>query len=387
LWYIKARSLLQTGQISAAKQALAQAKTGSDLAAVPRVAQMVDIGEAELMMAEGKLQQALKRFDVALDNVKPGWNLLYILVRHRLGVLHLELNHLAKAERYLIQAITLLEQSGHLRYGVSGYLSLAHLRWSQRQPKAALTELERAETCAQNLDNPHALAQVEAHRARLWLWQGRLDAVARWAEARNLHPEMPLNYERQPEQLTFVRLLLAQKQSIPALLLLDRLISESETAGRNGDLVELFALKALAYQTDNTVNPALAALAQSLTLGEAGGYVRTFLDVGLPLARLLLQFRRQPHGISPEYLDRLLTAFDIDAEAPTPDQQILIEPLSEREMEVLHLIADGASNKEIAQTLVISVHTVKKHVTNVYGKLGVANRLQAVIRARELNLV
>jgi LuxR family maltose regulon positive regulatory protein len=142
---------------------------------------------------------------------------------------------------------------------------------------------------------------------------------------------------------------------------------------------------ALAFQAQGDVDRALSALERALSLAEPEGYVRTFIDEGEPMARLLRRALSQ--GIAPNYVARLLAALGEEAELASPAMESLIEPLTERELDVLRLIVAGLSNPEIAEELVIAVSTVKSHINHIYSKLGVTSRTQAVARARELRLL
>jgi LuxR family transcriptional regulator, maltose regulon positive regulatory protein len=190
------------------------------------------------------------------------------------------------------------------------------------------------------------------------------------------------------------RILLAQNKTGEVLDFLEELLEAAESKERMGHVIEVLILQALAFEARGETGRALAALERSLALAEPEGYVRTFVDEGATMAALLtklLEERRD--GTSPWYVDRLLTQILADAaasEGRSPrraDGSPLLEPLSERELEVLRLIADGLSNREIAQRLFVSVGTVKAHVNHVYGKLLVRSRTQAVARARELQLI
>jgi LuxR family maltose regulon positive regulatory protein len=180
---------------------------------------------------------------------------------------------------------------------------------------------------------------------------------------------------------------MAQNRLEPALGLVERLLQSAEASGKAGAVIKLLCLRALALRRQNEMSPALRALARALALAEPEGYVRMFLDEGPIMAELLRRGGSQ--GIAPHYVASLLAAWDAQpgAATPTARHQPLIEPLSERELEVLRLIADGLSNAEIASRLVVTVGTVKAHTSNLYGKLGVNTRTRAVAQARALGLL
>jgi LuxR family maltose regulon positive regulatory protein len=152
--------------------------------------------------------------------------------------------------------------------------------------------------------------------------------------------------------------------------------------------LKVMALQAVAYQVSGDNALAFHVLREVLSLAEPGGYIRTFVDEGPPMGQLL--YEALSRGIAPDYVQRLLSAFPIAEPEPVPSSAAndeLIEPLSERELEVVHLIAEGLTNPEIAARLFLSPHTVKAHARNIYGKLNVHNRTQAVARARALGIL
>jgi LuxR family maltose regulon positive regulatory protein len=172
--------------------------------------------------------------------------------------------------------------------------------------------------------------------------------------------------------------------------LLARLLEAAEAARRVGSVIKILALQALAFQAQGDVGQALSALERALSLAEPEGYVRTFVDEGEPMARLLRRALSQ--GITPNYVARLMAAFGETAESsPSVVQplvnQPLVDPLSKRELEVLRLVAAGLSNREIAQELVVAVSTVKSHINHIYGKLDVKSRTRAVAQAQALGLL
>jgi LuxR family maltose regulon positive regulatory protein len=227
-------------------------------------------------------------------------------------------------------------------------------------------------------------------------------AAARWADEAGLHAGDELRYPHEPEYLVLARVLLAQERPAEALALLDRLHAAAAAQDRTGSLIEIGALRALALAAIPDAADAVDALASALTLACPPGYVRVFADEGPPMAALLTRLiaaQRAGSGFSGlsgfqaaasvplGYLARLRSAFGAEPAAPhAPAVPGLIDPLTSRELEVLQMLAAGKSNQAIAGQLVVTLDTVKKHVSHVLGKLGAANRTEAVTRARELGL-
>jgi len=246
-------------------------------------------------------------------------------------------------------------------------------------------------------------------QARLWIEQGNLEAARRWAEERGLlekgerlrlsvdpaaleevdagFPHRLLKYEYP----IVARLLIALDRPQEALSVLEPLLPIADRRRRTGIKIETHVLQALAFQAQGDIDRAMAALERALSLAEPQGYARIFLDEGAPMARLL--YEAAARGIAPEYAGKLLAAFGVSEcggirETPLyPHTQLLIEPLSERELEVLQLIAEGLSNREIAQRLVLSLNTVKGHTRKIYEKLGVHSRTQATAKANTLGIL
>jgi LuxR family maltose regulon positive regulatory protein len=164
----------------------------------------------------------------------------------------------------------------------------------------------------------------------------------------------------------------------------ERLLPELSKAGRAGRVIEILVLQALAFQGQKDTQQALAVLDRALALAQPEGYVRTFLDEGDPMAKLLYQAKA--HGIRAGYATELLWAMGDAFGSVLPPAKLLIEPLTQRELELLKLIEAGYSNQKIAAKLVISMPTVKRHISNIYAKLGANSRTQAVSRGKELDL-
>jgi LuxR family transcriptional regulator, maltose regulon positive regulatory protein len=310
-----------------------------------------------------------------------------------LGELYYEWNELDTAESHLLQGIELMK--GGLAVDAEvvtlGFIALAHLRSAKGQHNEALAALAEFELLAHQESFAAPLrARVAAARARVWLAQGDLAAAARWAESSGLRTEGELSYPREGEYLTLARVLRAQGEHDEAPRLLKRLREAAETAGRKDSLIQILALEALTLRAKGENKRAVNTLEEALALAEPEGYVRTFADEGPPMAALLSEaLEAQQRGrqarasrVSTRYLRKLLAVT-----AHTPPTERLPEQLSEREFEVLVLLAAGRSNPEIARELYVGINTIKTHLKSIYGKLAVNSRDRAVIRARELELL
>ena len=242
------------------------------------------------------------------------------------------------------------------------------------------------------------LNPVPAQRARLLLAQGDLPGAARFAQDNGLGPDDEPDYARESGYLVLARILLAQDRPGQALALLDRLHGAAAAQDRCDGLIEAGALRALALAATGDEAGAVAALGEALMLACPQGYVRVFADEGPPMAALvgrLIAAQRAGQaaaGVPLGCLARLQRAFNPEHTLPDPGQGTaavrgIVDPLTARELEVLGMLATGRSNQAIASDLVVTVDTVKKHVSHVLDKLGAANRTEAVARARELELI
>jgi LuxR family maltose regulon positive regulatory protein len=241
---------------------------------------------------------------------------------------------------------------------------------------------------------------MAAWRARIWLAEDRLDAVSQWVQERGLDVAGDLEYLREMEYVVLARLLIAQGRLDEGAKLLQRLFKTVEPRGHTAREIEILNLQALAFQAKDDPAQAMIPLERALTLAEPGGLIRTFVDEGPPMAQLL--YGAAVRGTTPDYTAKLLAALEdvtVDEGRATMDRELavssvvhrapsaLVEPLSERELEVLELIAEGLTNPEIASRLYLSVNTVKVHARNIYGKLNVRRRTQAIARSQELGLL
>jgi LuxR family transcriptional regulator, maltose regulon positive regulatory protein len=244
------------------------------------------------------------------------------------------------------------------------------------------------------------LNPVPTQRARLVLAQGDVAAAARWTRERGIDADDEPSYPREPEHLVLARVLLAQDRPGPALGLLERLHAAAAAQGRAGSIIEIQPLQALALAVRGDQDAAVDALAQALMLACPQGYVRVFADEGAPMAALLARLiaaqkagQGAASGVPLGWLATVLRAFGgnnyVQGAGRGNASAVpgLVEQLTARELEILVLLAAGAPNPRIAEQLVVSLDTVKKHVSHVLGKLGAANRTEAVTRARQLGLI
>jgi LuxR family maltose regulon positive regulatory protein len=337
-----------------------------------------------------------------------------------LGELEREWNDLEAASRYLLEGIDLASQWPAV--ALDGYITLARTRQAQGNVSGADDMMQIAGQAAERFDITEADDwMVAMARAQLWVMQGKVDAAARWSEERKLDQDDVaralddrddyVHYHlRKYEYLVWARILLAQGQAEQVLRVLEPLCQRMEQQKRTRLWLESLMLQALALSqiqaeggAAGESDQAFDALERALSLAEPGGYVRLFVDEGEPMQRLLSDFKarfsEQCHKPIEEasrrllaYVERLLAAFASPPTLPDqstvgPSQPGMVEPLSQRELEVLRLLPTELSSAEMADELVVSVNTLRTHLKNLYGKLGVHSRYEALARAKEAGLL
>jgi LuxR family maltose regulon positive regulatory protein len=369
----------------------------------------------ELHIMRGQLREARAFYEQALEHARDSRG-------HRLpiagvalvgmGYLLREWNDLEVARQRIVEGIELAarwEETGTF----TGYISLALVEQALGDGEAARTAIHQARQVVMGFEGMEVAAIVAGvYQARLWIQQGDYSAVIRWAGERRLEERIaagelekgsrsvPFLYAAL-EYLAYAEARIAQGRPDEALAVLSPLLPVTETGGWTMFVIEALVLESLAFQALSDGPQAVRCLEEALSLAEPGGFVRTFVDRGAPMAALLKpilkaqQAGRQTASASTtsDYVRRLLDAFDTAQETkpegalPRPSAPALVEPLSKREAEVLRLLATDLTSAEMARELILSVNTVRSHIKNIYAKLDVHSRYEAIARATELNLL
>ncbi len=347
---------------------------------------------ADVELRQGKLRDAASYWDKSLSIIEErdfwgelpmpltGW--VYV----RMAEIHYEWNDLQKAADFVKRGLELADLGGVVQTLIVGYLIAGRLQLSRGDAETAANYLERARPLIENAQFFHWLGRFERLQTDLWLAQEKLRTAVNWSDQRlsdgtlENRPQNELTYMAVARTL-FVKGDRAALQQ--ALTLLEQLEQSAGLEGRTAIQIESLALQALTYQKRGEDAKAMTILEQALRMAEPEGYIRLFADLGLPMVRLLQ--KAHTREVMPTYVALLLAAFGDDWLAV--ERRPLPEPLTNREAEILKLIAAGLTNREIATQLFISAETVKKHAGNIYGKLNVTSRTEAAAIARELELL
>ena len=351
---------------------------------------------AEIRVSQGRLDEAANTYQQSLQlATEQGEPVPPVTADVYTGLSGLSLEHddLEAATQHLLTSEELGAGLPENRY--RWCVAMARIREAQGDLDGALDMLDEAHSVYIKGYNPD-VRPIAALKTRLWVAHGRLAEALGWAREQGLSVEDDLNYLREFEHITLARVLIARfrsegrERSIhEATGLLERLLEAAEEGGRTGSVIEILVLQALAHHAHSDIPRGLASLQRALTLAEPEGYVRVFVGEGAPMRDLLRH--AAAGGIAGSFIRRLLSAFDEPASPVSTKPRFaaaeLAEPLTPREIEVLRLVAAGMRNQQIADQLFISLSTVKRHIANAYGKLGVGGRTEAVARATELNLL
>jgi LuxR family maltose regulon positive regulatory protein len=370
---------------------------------------------AELHIVRGQLHEAGTFYEQALERARDsrGHRLpMAGIALMGIGYLLREWNDLEAARRHIVEGIELAaqwEETGTF----TGYISLALVEQALGDQEAARKAIHQARQTVMEFDGMEIAAiVVGVYQARLWIQQGDPNAVIRWAEERRLEERIeageleegnrvvPFLYAAL-EYLAYAEARIALGQPNEALAVLNSLLPVTENGGWTMFVIESLLLQSLAFQALGDAPGAVRCLERALSLAGPQGFVRTFVDRGAPMAALLKRIleAEQPEGQDPsrgitlDYVRRLLDTFGQGKETQLreplslPSPLALVEPLSRREAEVLRLLATDLTSTEMAQELVLSVHTVRSHIKSIYAKLDAHSRYEAIARATELNLL
>ena len=387
------------GRLAEAERAFVSSIAGWRAAGEPLLTAWGIYQLGQVQRAQGRPDAAVRTYQQTLDIAAVSGPAPAGAAYVGLGEVAYQRNELDSALRQVTEGIALCRQFRYPAPLATGLVTLAWIRQARGDAPGALEAMGEAGQVALGPGVTGLLDPVPAQRARLLLAQGEVAAAARWTSERSLEADDEPSYPREPEYLVLARVLLAQDRSGPALGLLERLHAVAAAQGRTGSIIEILALQALALAAAGDGDAAVDALAQALIRSCPQGYVRVFADEGAPMAALLArlvaaQKAGQPtaRGVSLGCLAQVLRAFGGKDAAPGARRAGagvpgLVEQLTAREREILVLLAAGKPNPRIAEELVVSLDTVKKHVSHLLGKLGAANRTEAVTRARQLGLI
>lgn len=376
------------GNLEQARRAYSEAARMSQAAGNIYMTMIANSNLADILIEQGKLHQAYRIYSESLQLARrPDGQELPLADRFYGGLSKIayEWNYLEDAAQYADQCIELCQQWGNSNLLAKGYVLLARLE----RARCNLEKAQEAMRAAEQLVSEQRLstrqsAWVKVAAARWWIVEGGLERAYQFIQESGTMQDGEIPYQRESEYLLLLRLLLAQGEYKDAEEVAGRLLRMAEAAQRKGRMIEILVLQALAWQGMKGAGRAMEVLGRALALAQAEGYTRVFLDEGEPMLKLLHQAKLQRTG--PGYAAELLSAAGRVTGTQQLPAQLLIEPLTGRELEVLTLIEAGCSNQDIAERLVISMPTVKRHISNIYAKLGAKSRTQAVVLGRELRL-
>lgn len=390
--YLGSGALL-LGEMQQARQAFADGRELCRSAGSLTGMRMNTLGLAEVCKAQGDLPRAAGLLEEVLQQTGDLPVYEGLIARMLLSMIWSEWNRLDEAEQAARRLLAAAEDSGQAGYLNTCWLLLARILWEKGDIPGMLTCFERQAVLAEQMNDLLGLSVGRALRAGLAAVSGEMDTALRWLESCGLSPDDEPAYREEPLYLALCLLLvrLGADDARRAAALLERMQVSARSQQRTASLIEILLLKALALSSLNDLPSALSALEESLSLAQPAGYMRLYPDEGRPVIDLLGLLLRKA-ALSPglrTYVRQILTcaAQPLDETGTQAANLSLIEPLTARELEVLRLIRAGCANREIAERLYLSLNTVKVHVKNIFAKLQVENRTQAVRVAEDLGLI
>jgi len=379
-WTLGIAYFLQ-GERAAARRSFTEAIALSQASGDMFTTILATIGLGNVQEVDNQLYLATETYGRVLQLA--GDQPLQIIYDAHLGLarIYYEWNELSAAEQYGRQSLHLARQYDRVidRFIVCEVF-LARLKLAQGDVDSAAALLAQADQSARQQNFVHRIPEVTAAQVLTLLRQGKLAAAAHLAQTYDL-------------PISQARVHLAQGDPSTALAVLEPVRQQVEAKDWQDERLKVMVVQAVALHAHGEKDQAVQLLFDALALAEPGGFIRLFVDEGMPMAQLLSD--AAAHGIMPDYIGKLLAVFEAEEQKrqdtsyrpPASPTQTLIEPLSQRELEVLQLIAQGLSNREISQQLFLALDTVKGHNQKIFGKLQVQRRTEAVARARELGLL
>jgi LuxR family maltose regulon positive regulatory protein len=381
------------GEVAAAQRALTEARSLHEQSGNINSILVDTNALGDLLVLQGRLHEAAAIYASELEAAGERQSFT-IRALTGLGNVARERNELDAAVEYLEQAVTLASK-------VQDTLRLAHASLMRARIIQARGDAERTrQSWAEALASAQAYSyiglveRIQSYQVRGWLQQGRMDDAIRWQKASPFAHDAPPDYQQEVIALTLVRVLIAQGEAGEALRMLERWHMYARRQGRTGSEIEMLVLSALAHSKQGKAEQAVQLLRQALLLASPEGYVRMFVDEGLPMAALLhMVLSRWKGKTGADYVHKLLSVSQADQPAQdslspaTSHREPLLEPLTDRERKVLRRLSAGLSNAEIAAELVVSINTIRTQARSIYHKLNVKNRHEAVALARHWQLL
>jgi len=385
------------GDLIKAHQAFLEAKDISEAAGNIYMNLLASHSLYVIEMMQGKLKENKEKFQNLIQLAEEcGMSRIGIAGSNYsiMGYLHCEKGEFEEGIRYIEKGIQIAEMGHDTITLVGCYFNLIRALYYKEDFTGAQSLIQKIEKIAADFTLPPWMTHtLEASKGLIWTVTGNLNAAANWVKERGLSIDDKLSQRREGEHTVLARILIAQDRLEEADQLLERLIENAEARTRFRVVIEMRLLRALTFYKRNDVHSAWGDLSQALALAEPGGFIYTVISEGKPMAELLEKILEEmkkadaekKFSFSKAFVKKLLSTFK--AAKPSKKALDLVEPLSERELEVLHLLAAGLSNQEIAQKLFISLNTVRTHTKNINTKLNVHSRTQAAARAKELGIL
>ena len=353
----------------------------------------------QVYVAMGRLEDGRRSFEEALltsQNVSAEANWLMCSPHTSLAEVLLERADLAGATDHVAKALEFASKSPTRSPVLYAWTTAAQVLMAAGDIKAAIEQLEKAQEFVRGSRDSRFFSFLSSVKLKIYCWNGDLEAAADVVRGRDLSPDVAVDSNNEEEMTAYARYLIARGDFGDVAQVLSRVLPIVRGGGRVQHEIHALVLQALAHELLGERALALESLGRATMLGEPGRFNRTFTGEGLVITGLVealadaVQRGRGPaEAGSPSYLAYLLREMTVRPETASAQSVAagLVEPLTAREVEILRLIATGMRNQEIADHLFISLHTVKRHIANAYGKLGVSHRTEAVARANELNLL